>query len=188
MGWITFHSNVSAKDYFINMFKDETNYELVDIAIKNFRTAFLAVKDKKKDYVFAMIYLLHRAPNSYYNFGYKDMSEFCGPGATDCPKRILDKLSPIEEIIAKKDANPNDIIYTWAKDWRKSCYHTIELNKALKKGKVIKLSNPLKFRSGCTIDRFIKKGKNVYGLYYEREIPVSINLARYFNSETVIED
>lgn len=43
----------------------------------------------------------------YFNFGYKDMSEFSGPRYYDCPKSILDLLTPTDS--------------EWALEWRQKC-------------------------------------------------------------------
>ena len=47
----------------------------------------------------------------YYNFAYKDMDESYGPCQCDCPKGILDLLSPTEN--------------EYALQWRKACYENI---------------------------------------------------------------
>lgn len=44
----------------------------------------------------------------YFNFGYKAMSETCGPCYYDCPKSILDLLTPTDS--------------EWANKWRQKCY------------------------------------------------------------------
>jgi hypothetical protein len=55
MGWCTFHETRTAKEYFTDSFKNDSNYELLDVAIVNFRTAYLAVKDVQKGYVCCLV-------------------------------------------------------------------------------------------------------------------------------------
>lgn len=190
MGWLTFHETRSAKDYFIDTFKDEKNIELVDIAIVNFRTAYMAVKRLDLGYTYCLVYLLHRSPKSYYNFGYKDMSEFCGPGASECPLRILDKLTPLDEI--QKLNGDTDIGY--AERWRASCRENAlnkkQKNEALKKGKVLKTKEPLLFTSGEHYQFFIKKNKKLYAIAnydteFQREVLVRVRGWKHIEFEFV---
>lgn len=179
MGWIIFNEDRSAKEYFIDKYNNEENYELVDIAIKNFRTAYIAVKDLKKGYTFAMVYLLHRAPKSYDNFGYKDMSEFAGPGETECPKRIIDKLTPIEEIIKIQGLDPEEDMYSWAQNWRDASLKNATNAKRIAKGDVIKMIEPIEFSSGAYFQYFKKVNRKWvaiarYNTQDEREYKVKL--------------
>lgn len=65
--------------------------------------------------VFAAIFLTSTDMTDYYNFSYKDMDESCGPHQTDCPKGILDLLTPTES--------------EWANEWRKACYENLQKKK-----------------------------------------------------------
>ena len=65
---------------------------------------------------FAVIFLTSTNMKDYYNFSYKDMDETVGPYSYDCPKSILDVLSPTDSEYAKK--------------WRKKCYDKIEKQKS----------------------------------------------------------
>ena len=76
--------------------KDEAgNYIYIDIP-ENERT------------VFGVVFLTSTNMKDYYNFAYKDMDESCGPYKYDCPKSILDLLTPTEN--------------EYANEWRKTCY------------------------------------------------------------------
>ena len=180
MGWTTMHETRTAKQFFLDMFKNETNYEIVDIAIKNFTTAYIAIKDLKKGYVYCQTYLIHRAPKSYENFGYKPVSEFCGPVTAECPKRILDKLTPLDEIVKLselEDFSAKSI--EWAKGWRERCYNNIEASKKLKNA-VIKTDEPIHFTSGNSYQYFKRKGKRWfaianYGTKAEMLMPVRVS-------------
>ena len=111
--------------------KDETgNYIYIDIP-ENERT------------VFGVVFLTSSNMKDYYNFAYKDMDESCGPYKYDCPKSILDLLTPTEN--------------EYANEWRKTCYENIAKKKnpnALSKlpvGTVIKVIMPFDtkyFRAG----------------------------------------
>jgi len=61
---------------------------------------------------FAVIFLTSTDIKDYYNFSYKDMDETVGPYKRDCPKGILDLLSPTES--------------EWANEWRKECYENLK--------------------------------------------------------------
>lgn len=52
----------------------------------------------------------------YFNFGYKAISETCGPGNYDCPKGILDLLTPTDS--------------EWANAWRQKCRERLKAKKA----------------------------------------------------------
>jgi hypothetical protein len=181
MGWLTFNYQGTAKQYFTKMINETKGLELIDISIKNFRTVYLAVKDVERGYVFCQVFLIHRAPKSYYNFGYKDISEFCGPVQSECPKRILDKLTPIEEFESLDGFSENSL--KWAKEWRERCRENIENSKKQKslfsKGRVVKLENPLNFTNGKKFQYF-KKVKNQWyaidNFGTDREISYKVKL------------
>lgn len=88
--------------------------------------------------IFAAIFLTSTNSKDYFNFSYKDMSENMGPYKYDCPKGILDLLSPTDN--------------KYALEWRKACYENIakknnpnSLNK-LPEGTVIKVVLPFDTR------------------------------------------
>lgn len=86
--------------------KDETGkYILEDIPVFD-------------QFVFASITLTSVDMNDYYNFSYKDMDETEGPCECDCPKSILDLLSPTPS--------------KFANEWRDRCYKRIEQKKQAK--------------------------------------------------------
>ena len=57
--------------------------------------------------VFAVVFLTNTNSKSAFDFGYKDMDETVGPYKYDCPRSILNLLSPTD--------NP------YALEWRKNC-------------------------------------------------------------------
>jgi hypothetical protein len=110
--------------------KDENgNYIYVDIP-------------KEEQYVFAVVFLTSTDRKDYFNFSYKDMSEDMGPYQCDCPKGILDLLTPTENEMAN--------------EWRKMCYQNHEEKKKNKTnvnslnklpiGSVIKVTMPCRTR------------------------------------------
>ena len=83
---------------------------------------------------FGIVFLTSADSKDYYNFSYKDMDESMGPYESECPKGILDLLSPTDN--------------EYAKQWRARCYENIakkknpnSLNK-LPEGTVIKVKLP----------------------------------------------
>lgn len=167
MGWTTLATTLSPKEYFTNYINKCEGLELVDIAVVNLRTVYMAVRVIELDYVYCLVYLIHNSPKAVFNFGYKDMSEFCGPNAYDCPKRILDVLTPLDKI---KQLEPDfgDNSFEWAKNWREENLRVqtkgTELTKALRKGKIIKSNILIKFGNHYHIQYFRKEGRKIFGI------------------------
>ena len=87
--------------------------------------------------VFAVIVLTRKDRDPDYNFGYKDMDEGMHPFYYDCPKRILDKLTPTDD----KQANA----------WREACSRKAERSRSLnslKTGDMIYFKEPMNFTCG----------------------------------------
>lgn len=61
------------------------------------------------------VFLTSVDTKEYFNFSYKDMDETCGPYQYDCPKGILDLLSPTDNEFALK--------------WREECRRTLAKKK-----------------------------------------------------------
>lgn len=76
------------------------------------RTKFATETEPENSIVFAAIVLTSVDNKSYYNFSYKDMDETVGPYQYDCPKAILDLLTPTDS--------------EWANEWRKKCYENLK--------------------------------------------------------------
>lgn len=79
------------------------------------RTKFATETEPELSQVFAAICLTSTNMKDYFNFAYKDMDESCGPYQCDCPKGILDLLSPTEN--------------EYANEWRKQCYENLAKKK-----------------------------------------------------------
>lgn len=129
MGWTSYHAThykngkVDRKAECDAYFMEGLNagyYEVLKSAMVG-STYYAAVKPLKKynkvkeiidipkeeQYVFAAIFLTSTDIKDYYNFSYKDMDETVGPYNYDCPKGILDLLTPTES--------------EWANLWREAC-------------------------------------------------------------------
>ena len=112
---------------------------------------------KEEQYVFAAVFLTSTDMKDYWNFSYKNMDESYGPCNYDCPKGILDLLTPTES--------------EYANAWRKQCYENIAKKKnpngfsKLPVGTVIKVIMPFDtnyFRAGqeVKLEKRYKWGSN----------------------------
>lgn len=93
--------------------------------------------------VIALVCLLGFRPHDHYNFGYKDMDENMGPCSYNCPKDILDLLSPTD----------NDT----AKAWRHECLKRVERRNPVKTGAIIRFKKPIDFKNGDQCSVFLVK-------------------------------
>src|SRR3954469_10363647 len=95
MGWLFYHrpKGESDLDHFREKYTGQ--YRLIDGATKN-NVFYGAALDTKRGTVEAAVILIRRCRGEF-NFGYKDMVESMGPVEAECPERILDMLSPVED-------------------------------------------------------------------------------------------
>ena len=89
---------------------------------------YVAIENDDKE-VYAIVILISTSNRDGFNFGYKDMSEFCGPYKTKCPKSILNLLTPTEN--------------KWANEWRQKCWDYHDRPKL----KDVKIGQKIKFKS-----------------------------------------
>lgn len=151
MGWSWEHKSRGIK--VTDLIRDNLTWEsdtskntCLDVALVRLRTAYAAVEriDKAtgEREVWAAVFLLGYAPNDYYNFGYKDMSESMGPCEAECPERILKQLTPTDS--------------EWANQWREKCWENLKKRKAvnalLKVGGRYKLTRTVAFVDGAELD------------------------------------
>ena len=96
--------------------------------------------------VFAVVFLTSTDSKDYFNFSYKDMSETMGPYESNCPKCILDLLSPTDN--------------EYANAWRQRCRENLAKKKDkdslnnLPVGSVIKVEMPFdttRFTEGSVV-------------------------------------
>ena len=90
------------------------------------RTKFATETEPEDSKVFAAVCLTSVNSAIYCNFSYKDMDESCGPCYYDCPKGILDLLTPTDN--------------EYANNWRAKCREKLE-KKLEKKNNPNSLSN-----------------------------------------------
>lgn len=127
MGWTEYHASyykngkVDRKAEMDNMFNWEDENRKCEVLKSSMvgSTYYAAVKSLNKtngyECVWAAICLTNTNIREYFNFAYKDMDETCGPYKYDCPKGILDLLSPTEN--------------EYALEWRKQCYENLAKKK-----------------------------------------------------------
>lgn len=90
MGWDeTFKAKgITSKAFFQREFKDH----LIELKVKG-NVAYGAYKDDIGN-IFALVILMRRKKDPYFNFAYKVMDETVGPYNYDCPNSILRLLTP----------------------------------------------------------------------------------------------
>lgn len=158
MGWTHFHFNGTIQEFIEKEFMREPSWgEIIDHS-KVGNTLYLALKlgpkhGEREGLVTALVILLRKS-RDYYNFGYKDMSESCGPVESKCPKRIINLLSPLDKLY-----EPGSSSYEWAKAWRERCMNQ-KAGKKVEEGTVIKLPNPIRFNNGGMFSTFRKMRRN----------------------------
>ncbi len=151
MGWTFFEKPNDIKQWYRESFSAE-HYKVLDVAIVNRTELYAAVQDTRTGFVVGCISLLQYTRDAYYNFGHKDMDEFCGPYATNCPERILRLLSPLDAL----DSKPTSSIES-AQEWRNACWQKVQQRKnaiKLQHNDVIRFDQPFRF-TGREYDTFI---------------------------------
>ncbi len=115
---------------------------VLDCAVVDLSEAYLALEHVDKTLgtreVAGVVCLIRFVRAAEYNFGYKEMSETEGPGASRCPKRILDLLTPTDNASALQ--------------WRGRCRDRIrraEERPRIRKGDVIVFPREVLFDNGA---------------------------------------
>ena len=129
------------RDFFAEEFNNDTDKGKITVIDCSARLceAYLAmevIKDGERT-VFAMVCAIIHSPRSYHNFTYKDMDESMEPFYYNCPERILDLLTPID--------NDN------ANTWRNKCRLVIARKKnrpKFKAGDTLEFEEPIRFANG----------------------------------------
>ena len=104
-------------------------------------TYYAAVKDYDSNSVFGMVILTQKGNDLHGNFGFKAMNETCGPYYYDCSQKILDLLTPTNDL--------------WANEWREGCKERLEQKRKAKEisklliGTVIKTTIPYDMEDYC---------------------------------------
>lgn len=160
MGWTSTTWNKGTK--IIDWFKENYNHEnesskqtILDAALLRRQTAYAAIEQLNKKTgerkVSCAIVEIRWTRDLYYNFSYKNMSEFSGVGSYDCPERIMRLLTPIP-----KPDNKNCGKH-WARKWRARTWKEIRRKKfnrrkggQFKVGDTIVFRRPVHFNNGTT--------------------------------------
>jgi len=119
---------------------DTSSNVLIKGGLKAFKAYYGAIETTIKatgeKRIWAYVGAVKWAPHDYNNFGLKDMDETCGPYYFDCPKSILNLLTPTDN--------------EHAKDWRKTCWEKINNKpKKINNGDIIKLAHEVSFVDGA---------------------------------------
>lgn len=141
MGWTstTLPYGKTIKEFFTQMFEwenDTHTHKILDSSLVHFSTWYAAMeianKNTSEKEVIALVVLVRMQPRKHYNISYKEMTEQSGPCMRECPKRILNLLTPTENEYAKK--------------WREDCWKRYSNKKpSLKKGHYILLKEAVSF-------------------------------------------
>ncbi len=123
-------------------------YRVVDAAMVG-SIYYAAIENVADGYTFAVVCLTRGGYNR--PFGYKDMDEGMGPCESQCPMRILDKLTPLDHPAWKGNTE-------YARAWRERCYNYHAARKAKgtpKPGQRVIFAEPIKFTNGMELADFI---------------------------------
>lgn len=112
------------------------------------RTKFATDTEKENSIVFAAICLTSTNLKDYYNFSYKDMDETCGPYQCDCPKGILDLLTPTD--------------HEYANEWRQACYENLKKKKEKDSLSKLPIGSVIKYTRGDGIEKVLYKHDAAY--------------------------
>ena len=125
MGWTSYHvdGRINRKEECDRMWTQEEKngypkLRVLKSAVKG--SIYYAAVEKSRagnvECVFGVVTITSTNNKDYYNFSYKEMDETSGPYYCDCPKSILDLLTPTES--------------EYANEWRKKCLEKLERNKS----------------------------------------------------------
>ena len=158
MGWTTYRkTHKTIKEFFEQQWNQEDaefKKTVLEAAQVGFTEAYAAIEFLNKKTgereVFAATYLIHYNKGYDYNFGYKDMTEHCGPGMYKCPEKIMKLLTPLPETNEEGGVK-------WATEWRAANWLRINEAKAQRKkgpqfkvGDTVVFRKPIKFTNGTT--------------------------------------
>lgn len=149
-----------------NSDQERIHYNVLDIAIVNLSECYAAVeqRDTKTGHVevFAAVVKFHLTPKSHFNLTYKSMTEHEGPNISNCPERILEKLTSTDS--------------EGAKQWRQRCADKIKTSKdfSIKTGDKVVFNQPISFQNGCS-----EKSFKVYSITGKR---ITLQADSEFNS------
>ena len=151
----------STRDFVADMF--DLRYEVLDVAIVERATAYVALRNTATGLVKAVVVLIGHTPNSYFNIWYKDMTEAGGPGRCACPRRILDLLSPVEDLYGTPDPDGENAA-ACAAEWRARCHarlaHRQAVRATCKAGQPVTFGSPVHYNDGTHYTELVWTGKS----------------------------
>lgn len=131
---------------------------VLDSAIVRLRVYYAAVEHIAPDgarQVWAAVFLVDfRRGADGLAFGYKDMAEHMGPVESECPERILRRLTPLSDA-----EDPQG----WARAWRERCWAHLTARQArrLVDGALVKTKGPFALPSGdCDLFTAVRAGRS----------------------------
>lgn len=86
--------------------------------------------------------------DDYYNFGYKAISEDCGPCECDCPKSILNLLTPTDS--------------KWANEWRERCFKSLEAKRVQRGFNNLPYGSQVRFTDCDGVEHILTKHEPAY--------------------------
>jgi hypothetical protein len=129
---------ISSKDFFQHELFPAGTGQIIESATVG-SVFYAAVKTALTQEVWGLVVIFKYDSKDYFNFTFKEMSDDMGPYYYDCPKRVLDKLTPTDN--------------RFANDWREKCYAKAARQK-IKPGDTIQFDSPVEFSNGEKISRF----------------------------------
>jgi hypothetical protein len=139
MGWTFQAKPHHVKEYLDGGFRDGVTVLKSALKIDTYYAAL-----QHDGVVSATVCLIRYVPgDDPYNFGTKWIDEDCGPVESECPKGILELLTPTDS--------------EWANQWRERCWHNVRCREAvvrLKVGETFDAVNPIRFTNGESYQRF----------------------------------
>jgi hypothetical protein len=148
--WTHKPKGVSIKEFFSREWNGN-DFEVIDCAVVHMTTAYIAMKHKPSDTVFAYVAFLMYNPRDYFNFGYRDHAECTIPWKKECPERIMALLTEDFPPHWGEENRKNAI------EWRNSCRANLERRAEmppLSRGMVIKTRELVDFRAYGKYDTF----------------------------------
>lgn len=144
MGWKSFYDNreLSADDILKKDFnavgQDGTKWAIVDSATRGSEWyAILECTPVGQSPRYDGIVCLFKRSKRYNEFSFKEITERCGPNASNAPKRIIDKLDKLAPI----DPSDDGMGAKWAREWRARCRANASakaISKQFSKGMIVK--------------------------------------------------
>lgn len=109
--------------------------------------------------VFGAVALTSVDNSDYFNFKYKDMDETVGPGYYDCPKGILDLLTPTDS--------------EWANEWRAKCREKLA---SKKEKKTVPVGTVIEFKWG---DKTVRAVRHAPAYQFKRPFWMNVDKFAY---------